>query len=244
MSTGPRDGPATSFEADPLVASLFTKEDDYFCLVMVAGWPPNPQVMDPPYQEFLQTVRSCFGDSDLSGERPNVYLYPSQSLHVTIATLYPLKKREPGIDYGQLIADYSDLVRAASQQPDWPSAPLQLQVESAQLGAKAGILLWKELTGGIHQMRLCLEQESQARQLSIHAIPGIIHSSFCRFLKVPDTKGDEIQEQFQSSAVPRVAKIFERTIPAHSVKLVSETTPYMHIPNDDEHVLVCLELST
>jgi hypothetical protein len=93
-------------------------------------------------------------------------------------------------------------------------------------------------------MRLCLEQESQACQLSIHAIPGIIHSSVCRFLKVPDTKGDENQEQFQSSVVPQVAKIFERTIPANSAKLVSETAPYMHIPNNDEHVFVCLELST
>jgi hypothetical protein len=250
----PRDGPATSFEADPKVSSLFSKEDDYFGLVLVAGWPPNPDVMDPPYSSLLDYIRSCFLDSDVvsgDGDPPNVYLYPSKYLHVTVATLYPVEKRKEGVDYDQLQSAYSFLVHAASQRPEWPTAPLQLQIESMQLGSKAGILLWKEVASGtcIQQMRRCLEQEARLQTMTIHSIPGIVHSTFLRFHKhIPAGEGIHIQERFQSLVVPRIQELFGDDddpiviIEARTVKLVCETTPYMHIPDDDDHVVVTISL--
>jgi hypothetical protein len=67
----PRDGPATSFVPDEDVRALALwrqdpskKPDDEFGLVLVAGWPPIPE-MTKQYDTFLQLVRQCFEPSDL-----------------------------------------------------------------------------------------------------------------------------------------------------------------------------------
>jgi len=180
----PRDGPATNFTADPLVESLFSKEDDYFGLVLVAGWPPN-QLMDSTYQTYLDKVRSCFHRADLEDNGtapPNVYFYPTQSLHVTIATLYHVKKKEPGVDeeyYIDLQEKYIRLVKAASQRNDWPKPnPLNLKLESVQLGQKAGIFLWEDSSGQINAMRTCLKEEAEANGIKIDSIPNIKYCPF------------------------------------------------------------------
>jgi hypothetical protein len=264
-STRPQDGPATSFQADPMVQALFSKEDDYFGLVLVAGWPPNLEVLDPPYQEFLKVVRQCFSkeedgaaDDDSSSDEAAddgtsaYYLYPTRYLHVTVATLYPTQKRSAGVDYDQLKAQYTELVQAAAKRPKWPTTPLQFQIHSTQLGSKAGILLWTERTGGLQRMRDCLRQQEAASSsvVQIHSIPGIVHSTFLRFAQVPSTpSGSVIQQRFQSLVVPKIKGIFSNTdttattiVASTTVKLVCATTPYMHIPNDDQHVLCTVTL--
>ena len=251
----PRDGPATNFTADPLVESLFTKEDDYFGLVLVAGWPPN-QLMDSTYQTYLDQVRNCFDKADFEDDNgtapPNVYLYPTQCLHVTIATLYHVKKREPDFDedyYIDLQEKYINLVKAAAQRNGWPTSnPLNLKLESVQLGQKAGIFLWEDTSGQINAMRTCLKEEAELNGIKIHSIPDIVHSTFLRFARDPTGSGKEIQQKFQTYVASHAAQNF-RSVLAHSndtawdcslCKLVNETTPYMHIPNDKDHVLAVL----
>ena len=94
----PRDGPATAFEADPIVSDIFTCNDgDYFGLVLVTNWPPPIDFMDKPYQKFLTAVRTCFNRQDFISNNseshvPAVYLYPTVHLHITLATFIRPRK--------------------------------------------------------------------------------------------------------------------------------------------------------
>ena len=288
----PRDGPAVVFEADPMVPDIFTGEDgDYFGLVLVTNWPVSPlAAVDGPYQRFLAAVRSCFRDEDVAvpsssspspSSLPAVYLYPTVYLHVTLATFQrPVRIADtPGLsDAGVRSAktrEALEWVRSASELPGWPREPLRLVVDSAQIGTKAGILLWKDLSGGIDAMRNCLREALAERPPVNHndndnggttvGIPGIVHSTFLRFAEVPVTPGEDVQEAFRSRGLERPGEEFFREsggdgdgngdgdeqtaaakpliLRANTVRLVSETVPYMHLPNDDEHVLWTTELA-
>ena len=240
----PQDGPATVFIADPAVVSLYNHDDYYFDIVLVAGWPLLTKSEElSSYQEFLHIVQSCFDPEDYEGTRPAVYFYQPQYLHVTIATLYPLETKKP--NDSELIKSYfTKLLKKAALREDWPSNPLQLHIDSTQLGAKAGILLWKELTGGLAKMRKTLEvivaeeeQKVAGIRWKIHSIPGIVHTTFLRFSSEPKSCGDSVQRQYQSKVVTVIEHIFPMVISVPQVYLVCETTPFMHIPNDEDHVL-------
>lgn len=246
----PQDGPATVFFADPAVVSLYNHDDGYFDIVLVAGWPLFTQSEDlQSYQEFLQVVQSCFDPEDCEGTRPAAYFYPPQYLHVTIATLYPMGNQKP--HNSEPIKEYfCHLVKKASVRDEWPTDPLQLHMDSTQLGSKAGILLWKELTGGLAKMRRTLEATVADEELmgdnipwKIHSIPGIIHTTFLRFSREPKTSGESVQRQYQSKVVPVIQNMFPRVISVPQVYLVCEGTPYMHIPKDDDHVIWSTNLS-
>jgi hypothetical protein len=235
------DVSAICFQADPIVQALFNNDRGYVGVVLVAGWPPQKEI-NAPYSTFIDSVKECFDPVDLDSDRPAVYLYPPQFLHVTIATFIPnLTVQEGGSLFESSREAWIELVSTtASQHPDWPTSPLQLEIDAAQIGTKAGILLWKETTGGLELMRTCLANEALKSGMKIPKIPGIIHSSFLRFSKVPFTDGATVQERFQSKVLPRLNDIFSQTFVAKDAKLVWERTPYMHIPNDSEHVYLTL----
>lgn len=298
----PRDGPATVFEADPMVSDIFTCRDgDYFGLVLVTNWPVSPLAdMDGPYQHFLGAVKSCFQTQDIAPSNdtrtssespsslPSVYLYPTIHLHITLATFVPPKKITGSGNSNDASgpadetndkdlrnakrAEALKLVRSASKLQGWPTKPLQLVVDSAQIGKRAGILLWKDLSGGVDAIRNCLRQahgkanaNATANRTSstskLPSIPGIIHSTFLRFSSVPQTPGEQVQEIFRSKIAGKLGtEFFSSTnqdtdadadtaattplvIQAKTVRLVLESTPYMHMPNDDEHVLWTTELA-
>lgn len=325
----PRDGPATVFEADPMVSDIFACEDgDYFGLVLVTNWPASPLDdidMDGPYQDFLRAVKSCFESEDITISKatttttattatiatpvPAVYLYPTIHLHITLATFLPPTKvnnnfstttneeeeEKLNLPEAKRIQDFATtVVRCASKLPDWPTQPLRLVVDRAQLGAKAGILLWKDLSGGVAAIRKCLQQVSSDLTTSTSTsttdattstrhdennspllrngsnntdssshfcppaiiVPGIIHSTFLRFSRVPQTPGDKVQEQFQSKVLPRIGEFFNKknkdvldiddaptTTVANTVKLVCTSTPYMHVEDDEKHVVWRHELN-
>jgi hypothetical protein len=243
-----RDGPATVFEADPKVCDIFLGCNDgkYFGLVLVAGWPPDPS-FHKQYQEFLSLVRECFDEDDLTTTKtrtsgsPSVYLYPSMHIHVTIATFAPSERqgseKDVAVDHLEFQRTYLSLVEEASQLPDWPKTPIQLTIRSTQLGSKAGILLWDDTSGVISKIRQCIKQTASMNKISIWSIPDIIHSTFLRFTKAPKTQGHLAQARYQSKVVPQVRNIFEQPFPANVCKLVIERTPYMHVPEDDYHVI-------
>jgi hypothetical protein len=160
---------------------------------------------------------------------------------VTIATFLPIQTvQEGGSLFESSRQAWIELVSAASQHPDWPTSPLQLEIDAAQIGTMAGILMWKETTGGLQAMRTCLANESLKRGMKIHKIPGIIHSSFLRFSQVPATDRATVEERFQSKVLPRLKDVFSQPFIAKDAKLACEKTPYMHIPNDSEHVYLTL----
>jgi hypothetical protein len=254
----PRDGPATVFEADPKVTDIFLgcNDGEYFGLVLVAGWPPDPS-FHQPYLKFLNLVRECFDEDDWKekmtmttktktsmSKLPAVYLYPTMHIHVTIATFAPTERQQGSdknadadVEHLQFQQTYLSIVNEASRRPDWPKEPIQLAIRSTQLGSKAGILLWDDTSGGISKMRQCIKQVAAGRNIDIWGIPDIIHSTFLRFAKVPHTIGHLVQERYQSKVTPQVQNIFQQSLPVKVCKLVIESSPYMHVPDDDNHVL-------
>ena len=91
-SVRPQDGPAQVLEADTTIAPLVELDRPHeatFGLVVVAGWPPQRDLMLPAYAQFRAAVELCFDESDthsFSATPPAVYLYPYAALHVTVAT--------------------------------------------------------------------------------------------------------------------------------------------------------------
>ena len=133
-------------------------------------------------------------------------------------------------------------MEAASQLPNWPKDPIRLKLKSTQLGSKAGIVLWEELTATIQTMRDCIRQQAQKDDIPIWGIPGIIHSTFLRYAQVPKTSGKVAQANFQSNVIPMAQQILQEPIELTCAKLVCESTPYMHITDDNEHTFLTLEL--
>ena len=251
-SDRPQDPPATEFEADPVVSDLISdNRPQYFGLVVVTGWPPTPKMVSS-YRTFIENIRQCFDDDDLIGDYPSVYLYDSAHLHVTVASLHPVRVRsigaEPSTHYEALEKSWRHLVESASRRPEWPTSPLEFEIDSCQIGRKAGIMLWKESTGGLAKIRSCLASEASEKNhstespLKIHSIPGIIHSTFLRFNRIPSSNGELVQSRLQSKVLPALHDTFSGRVIYSDVKLVCERIPYMHIPNDKRHVIASFPL--
>ena len=89
-----------------------------------------------------------------------------------------------------LATKWKQVVRRASTSEDWPRRPLELELDAAQIRNRAGIFLWKEHTGGIAQMRRCLQVAANQHDedddddelfTSTLKIPDIIHTTFVRY---------------------------------------------------------------
>lgn len=251
----PLDGPATTFEADPFVADIPTCDDgDYFGLVLVTNWPPTSNI-EGSYRDFREAVASCFDPEDTSGESPAVYFQPTEHLHITLSTFVRIAKIDDASTDDEWSSDERRrdsqnraiaLVQAASALPDWPTDPIRLVVDSAQIGNRAGIVLWKDLSGGIDVIRRCLAQSSTVESQDYPVIPGIIHSTVLRFASVPKTPGEQVQEAFQSRILGNIGTdLFpsETIFVTTRVQLALETSPYMHIPDDSDHVLWSCQLT-
>jgi hypothetical protein len=222
---------------------------DDFGLVLVVGWPPNRDEMEAPYAAIVESLRSCFDEND----EDNAYFYPLESLHVTVATFhaFTLKTRDPE-QRSILESAWRDVVLAASKRPEWPNHALKLEIDSCQIGTRAGILLWRETSGGLDQMRSCLARETVEREslflkagLTVDTlrIPGIIHSSILRYPSPIQTNGELLQERFRTNVLPRFKEIFPKPVTASTAVLVCERTPYLHHPYDDKYALETLELT-
>jgi len=260
----PVDGrsPVVTFEKDAMVQQMVdlieNKEgvEETFGLVVNAGWVPAEATQSAYINNLLPAVQECFKKADYTipapgGDIPKVYFYPSQYLHVTVATLHAFTRPTPDLaTRAVLTKEWNDLVKAASKHCNWPTEPLQLTVQSAQLGKRAGILLWEETTGGLDQMRICIQAETEARhqrfaKAGVNAdtlsIPNIIHSTFLRFHEVPESIGKEVQELFQRHVKDKLTTFFPDPISVPHAKLVCERIPYMHIPDDKDHVIATFQ---
>jgi hypothetical protein len=245
-----RDGRAVEFEADPLVAPLVNADSHgaTFGLVVSAGWPAHPDLQEC-YLRFRSAVSQCFDAVDVQGSKYGdaVYLYPASALHVTVATLHSFTQPPSLIASEDVLAEqWKSVFEAATKMPEWPKLPLQLCIDRAQIGTRAGILLWKEVSGGMDVMRQCIQTASKQLEPQLQAagvaldtlsIPSIVHSTFLRFYQVPTTPGPVIQERFQQHVVPQMKQMFPMPYKVTAAKLVCERRPYMHIPDDDDHVL-------
>ena len=166
------------------------------------------------YEDFLSAVKTeCF-----RGRDDFLFCLPFHALHITVATLFPATKisklpsrnaeqrtgstlrgnksvhdTENSVDNAKqtrstLVNGWKQVLLRASSSNDWPKRPLELELESAEIRNRAGILLWKEHTGGIAKIRHCLEVAAKEAEESFSAvvtehlrIPDIIHTTFVRY---------------------------------------------------------------
>lgn len=251
MSNKTRDTASVNFEKDEWLQLLTLKEEgNQFGVVLIANWPTPEQTMNP-YREILPSIKSCFNESDYEIQEngiPCVYLYPANALHITLATFTPFPETNSIPDKETYAMVCQKVVNNAFNRQDWPNNQnIEIEIDRAQIGVKAGIFLWKNKDGMIQTMRDILQQEydkvfQQDPQSLNHRkfiIPGIIHSTFLRFGQVPETDGGVVQKRF--SEIQDLIKKRFGTLKVNSVRLAIERTPYMHIPCNDRHVLASFE---
>lgn len=262
---GGSNGQATAFVADTLVAPLKHEPPSSwprtFGLVLVAGWPPPEAVRQQYEHEIVPIIQQCFDPSDW---KESAYIYPASALHSTVATLYtflPEKQINPNLtlqEQQHLIQHAKSVVQQAVE--DWTNQPslqskinIELELHSLQLGQKALILLWKDASGQLRKLRQCISnaiasidvetskttnnEDEALRSLLVRglSIPDIVHTSILRFAHSPNEDGKVIQQRFQEAMMHR-GKLKVRW-PVESISLVNEQKAYMHLPDDDEHVL-------
>ena len=74
--------------------------------------------------------------------------------------------------------------------------------------------------------------------LSQLKVPNIVHSTVVRFADTPVTQGVVVQSNFQRLLLDGlVTEHMTQSFPIDSIRLVCERRPYMHVPQDDRHVL-------
>ena len=250
----PRDGSSTVFEADkwiPLITpeTKLISEGNLFGIVLVGNWPPKLSTTRH-YEKLITQVKECFDPEDYeseSGQPPAVYLYPARTLHITIATFTPFHISK--LSNKEIFAQScKEIMEKSFARKDWPKEPFQVEIDRAQIGAKAGIMLWENEDGTIEKMRkIILEEYNKLFETNSDVlnnreltVPGIIHSTFMRFGRIPKTNGVLVQERFGEI---NIKELFERTkIEIDSVRLAIERYPYMHIPFNERHVLSSFEM--
>jgi hypothetical protein len=122
QSARPRDGPATSFEVDPVMTEILSlkngDDSDDFGLVFVVGhgWPQNTNELEEPYSALVKAMCSCFDPDD---HDTCAYFYPLASLHVTVATLhaFTLKTRNPD-ERAVLESEWRSVMLLPSRDPN------------------------------------------------------------------------------------------------------------------------------
>ena len=252
------------FEMEPRLVKLIPKNNtsgssNEFGLVLVAGWETPPNDLKECYESTLNKISNCFDKNDIQNSSshhtdlylPAVYLYPHQSLHVTIATLYPPTEEDSlsNDEKSHIIQFWNSILNQASRNNEWPKERLKLRISSAQIGEKAGIFLWDELTGGIKGMRSAISQElADYKNQMTHPfennlvtnvrLPNIIHSTFMRFAKTPTSSWMDVQDKFQTHIIPSLkTTFFTKDFILSDATLVNEKKPFMHIPRDDQHII-------
>jgi len=102
--------------------------------------------------------------------------------------------------------DYDD-----DDSPRWPDRPLELQLERAQLGTHAGILLWKDVSGGISQLRTALRREQEQLRQELHQ-------------REKEQKGFETSSPSPDDESQLPAPQSEEFFPIHSIPDIVHTT--------------------
>ena len=287
----PRDAPATSFEVEPHLQNIYNQEQFGIVLVAAwppneSFLKPYKEFINEVKGCFDPSDLEVPSENDKEGtssggvrqQQPNVYLYPPHHMHITVATFHPFNKpfnndgnatKTKMTAFETSTAEDRDLysracgqiVQNAMKRNDWPKHPFYLKVDRAQIGEKAGILLYRdddessEKQGSLRKIRKILKEEYakvvmaesqkilKGREL---IIPGIIHSTFLRFAGEPNTDGRVIQEKFQALVVEndkgeKANKMkncfFKEQICVNSIKLVVEKRAYMHIQCNSDNVL-------
>ena len=231
--------------ANPVVARLAAGDmcPDSFCgLVVVCNWPASAAVQ----RQHDTAIRA-----PLAALSRSAYVYPSSSLHCTIATLRAFTAGP--LDRASEVPRWAEVLDAAARMPSWPRGHLTLRMRAPTFEGAAGVVRYEEISPGgkIAAMRACLVaaiasaggaaaigggDRGAARALpSARAgepgphVPDIIHSTVLRWAAEPSAA----EVAAVRAAFERIASTWvpvECTLDVSSVCAVCEDTPYMHLP--------------
>lgn len=228
--------------ANPMVARLAAGDryqDENICgLVLVCAWPMPSNVMD-------NVAVLC---KKLRDELPHeAYVYPTSTLHCTIATLRSFT-RGPMND--SEIKEYVDLwnpvLDRARKLSSWPTKSIRLRMNTPTLEGSAGIFHYEDVDGTIGAIREALRCSiieaggvpvmgggdrtlgksiigAPDDEIPPH-IPNIVHSTLLRWKAEPDDRkaATEAFDSVTRSWMPL-------NISVERVTAVFETVPYMHM---------------
>ena len=169
------------------------------------------------------------------------YVYPWQHIHITAASPTPFTHCTLSVEERVLFetAFLEAVVDECIPSKGFPDKPFPIVFgETVRLDKICGIFICGDPTGSVDKIRACLRAcmthpsvlalgpDVIARAAFKH--PGIVHSSFVRFLGEPDSTitDDEITERFQRAVKKSWRPV---TIYADALQIVREVRCYMHL---------------
>lgn len=220
------------FEADPLVGQISRQEtDETFGLIICALFHQRKPL---PFRDFYHQLIDQLRTNLTEDERQSIYLYPIEYLHITICTLYSFKDPQPEspdrcLQYWKEC--FNHLKRISTNRS------IVLTMDSIKLSKAAGYFLFKDEACAFDNLRqsireICQPQQGQPDLL----IPGIVHTTFLRFIKKPDD-GKIFEEKFHRICREVLVKTKEISFEIDEICLALESRAYMHIPCDKDHIL-------
>ena len=235
-------GDMAEFRGDELISSVAHGHPvETWGPVVIVNWAPkfvnSEYNFQQAYEDFIQHLRS---------NHPSVteycYFYPHATLHTTIATIVPStfgKDKVNEEDKGHIEEKSTQFVEERIS-----SAPFQLKISDIQLSKDAGILRYED-NDMINNIRKTVSNLPQFLSLDRSTltdytkIPSIVHSTFMRFIKVPDDPdlfldrwNKSIQEFREKGSL-----LFQQQTLIDGCYLVNELIPYMQSSHSSPHLL-------
>jgi hypothetical protein len=232
--------------ANPMITRLAVGDsydgEDICGLVMVCAWPMPSNVKDH-VTELCRKLRD---------ELPNeAYIYPTSTLHCTIATLRSFTHGPMNESEIKACVDlWKPVLDRARKSSCWPTKSIRLRMNTPTLEGSAGIFHFEDVDGTIGAIREALRCAIiEAGGLPVMGggdrtlgkpiigapdgeipphIPDIVHSTLLRWKAEPD---DRMAAAKAFDSVTRSWTPLE--ISVERVTAVFETVPYMHMLAED-----------
>lgn len=220
------------FEDDPLVGQISRREtEETFGLIICALFhQPKPLSFRDFYHQFIDQLRTNL----TADEQQSIYLYPIDYLHITICTLYSFKDAPPSSP-DRCLQYWKECFNQLKQTSN--NRSIVLTFDSIKLSKAAGYFLFQDEAQAFGKLRqsireICQPEQGQPDLL----IPGIVHTSFLRFIKKPND-AKIFEEKFHRICQEVLVKAKEIIFNIDEICLALESRAYMHIPCDKDHIL-------
>lgn len=218
-----------------------------FCgLVVNCSWPMPGEVVER-YESFRKRL--------VEAMPPEAYVYPASTLHCTICTLRSFQRGPLDAALRErLVGLWKPVLEVAQGSDLWPKQPFRLHMETPTLQGSAGIFHFADPEGAIGRIRECIRAAlmaaggraaeggdwSMAKALpglpleepAAH-IPDIVHSTVLRWKDEPPDQ-EKAREAFVKVAEEAWGMPLELKV--SQLRAVFEDVPYMHIPEDSDHI--------
>jgi hypothetical protein len=194
---------------------------------IACGW-PLPETVKKDYELLCRNL--------IEFESGYAYIYPYHQTHITIATIVDFRAHiSPSSEEVNAVNDFIPLIEKSTSSiiEDFRKrfGSIKLKFEQAYLSSAAGYLRIQNPGNEIKYLRselgraiasLADDDPRNKSMLSGFNLPDIVHSTFLRFIRIP-----EDFNAFRKSFDAATAKIGFGNAEIDEILLTSETKPYM-----------------